>query len=279
MQAACALLRPCHSHLPRRPRAHPEKHSLTQEQPARPSRARRPAPSVPRHPRHPCVEKRKRLKPLEALRAARTTPTRASRPPAPPCDPLAVSSAVCAPVPVAVSNPYPSSASVGFRSSGSPFPRPPLPPVAFPSQPPPLVAIRLFAPAAPFASRHRFPPVPLAPHVPPTRARRPSSGYLPLLPLHRSSSARLFLRATSHALRPCRTDRTPAKRPANNEPGEHSLCVHLRRTRSKKKGSVSAPPPRMTRVSVQPQRINLAFPPYRSGPAPLRPTASRQRPP
>lgn len=60
---------------------------------------------------------------------------------------------------------------------------------------------------------------------------------------------------------------------------EHSLCMRLRRTRSKKKGSVSAPPPRMTRVSVQPQRVNPASPSVRSVPTPLHPTASRQRPP
>lgn len=60
---------------------------------------------------------------------------------------------------------------------------------------------------------------------------------------------------------------------------EHSLRMRLRRTRSKKKGSVSAPPPRMTRVSVQPQRVNPASPSVRSVPTPLHPTASRRRPP
>ena len=110
--------------LPRRPHIHSEKLRLTQEQPARPVQRPPPGPFRPEDVPPPLHEKEAREAARGAPRA-RTTPTRGPRPPAPPCDPLAVSSTVCAPVPAAASGPYPSSASVGFRSSG--FPRPPLP--------------------------------------------------------------------------------------------------------------------------------------------------------
>lgn len=90
------------------------------------------------------------------------------------------------------------------------------------------------APAAPFALRRRFPPIPLLSLVRPSRARFPSSGSLRLLPLpaRPPASARLFLRATSHDLRPCRTARAlgEASKQRTSEP---SLRVRLRRTRSK----------------------------------------------
>ena len=167
------------------PPAHPSRKAAPHVREA--ARSSRPTPDARllpprRHPAAPAWEE-KREKPLEALRAARTTSTRTPRPPAPPCNPLAVSAPVCAPVPADASTLYPSSASVGFRSSGSPSPRPTLPPFAFPSQPPPLVGFVPLRPQRPLASRHRFPPVPLVPLVRPSRARRPSSGCLPPPPL------------------------------------------------------------------------------------------------
>lgn len=114
------------------------------------------------------------------------------RPPAPPCDPLAVSVVVWAPVPAATSDP-----------------RPPLPPFAFSSQPPPLVGLAPSRPQRPLAS------------PPPASASRASRTFLPRatplfrlsaassrFPLHPPASARLFLRAIPHAHRPCRTDRS-----------------------------------------------------------------------
>ena len=69
------------------------------------------------------------------------------------------------------------------------------------------------------------------------------------------------------------------KRPANNEQvNPHFVCVSDAHARSRK-GSVSAPPPRTTRVSVRPQRITRASPCRPPSPSPLHPTASRRRPP
>lgn len=168
---------------------------------------------------------------------------------------------------VAVSGPYLCSSSVGFRSSAPPFPRPPLPPFA----PLPLVSFAPSRPQRPFASRHRLPPIPLAPLF-----------WLyasPRFPLHSPLSARLFLRAILYALRPCRINRSPRKgMPTTNLVNPHFVCVSDAHARSRK-GSVSAPPPRMTRVSVRPQRVTRASPCRPFSPSPFRPTASRQRPP
>lgn len=101
-----------------------------------------------------------------------------------------------------------------------PFPRPPLPPAAFPSQPPPLVGVAPSRPQRPLASRH---------HSPRSLSRLSYSlpratplFWLPAassrFPLHPPGSARLFLRAASHTLHPCRTDRSPGKgRPTTNK--------------------------------------------------------------
>ena len=195
------------------PPAHPSRKAAPHVREA--ARSSRPTPDARllpprRHPAAPAWEE-KREKPLEALRAARTTSTRTPRPPAPPCNPLAVSAPVCAPVPADASTPYPSSASVGFRSSGSPSPRPTLPPFAFPSQPPPLVG---FVPLCPQRPSHRAIAsrrcLSCPSYVPPARdAPLPAACRLLPFLLHPSASARLFLRAVTHALRPCRTDRSP----------------------------------------------------------------------
>lgn len=72
--------------------------------------------------------------------------------------------------------------------------------------------LRPFAPAAPRASRHCFPPVPLLPLVLPARdTPLPAACRLLPLPAHPSCPRRLFLRAASHVLRPCRTARAPGK--------------------------------------------------------------------
>ena len=171
--------------LPRRPRIHPEKQRLMQEQSARsprPSPDARPLPSRerPTTPARKCESARSRSR-----RSAPPEPLfpGASRSPAPPCDPLAVSAAVCATVPAAASGPYPSSASVGFRSSG--FPRPPLPPFAFPSRPQrPLhrvIASRrcLSCPRAPSRARRPLPVaclLPLPARPPNLRPPLPTSG-------------------------------------------------------------------------------------------------------
>ena len=207
-------LDPCRSHATatslHRPRVTPRKQRL--------QRPRLPAHPIPRPTLDPILPANT-PPPLRGKRSVRSHSRRfaqpepllheAPGPPAPPCDPLAVSATVCAPVPAAVSKPHPSSSSSGFRSSGSSFPRPPLPPFAFPSQPPPLVGVVLSRPQHLLASRHRLPPVPVMPLVLPAR-RLLSSGCLPL-PATPTASARLFLRAILYVLRPCRTDRSLGK--------------------------------------------------------------------
>lgn len=207
-------LDPCRSHATatslHRPRVTPRKQRL--------QRPRLPAHPIPRPTLDPILSANT-PPPLRGKRSVRSHSRRfaqpkpllheAPGPPAPPCDPLAVSATVCAPVPAAVSKPHPSSSSSGFRSSGSLFPRPPLPPFAFPSQPPPLVGVVLSRPQHLLASRHRLPPVPVMPLVLPAR-RLLSSGCLPL-PANPTASARLFLRAILYVLRPCRTDRSLGK--------------------------------------------------------------------
>ena len=129
-------------------------------------------------------------------------------------------------------------------------------------------------------TRRLRPFAPAAPLVLLSRARRPSSGCLPPPPASaRSSPARLFLRAASHPLRPCRTDRSPGKGvQATNPVNAHFVCVSDSHARSRK-GSVTAPPPRLTLLSVEPQRVTRASPCRPPSPSPSRPTASRQRPP
>lgn len=181
VQAACALLHPCHRTLTARaptPKSFPHAGAACSPRPAPDAR-----PLPPRE--HPAAPARKsETARSRSRRSAQPEPLLPwiPRPPAPPCDPLAVSATVCAPVPAAVSKPHPSSSSNGFRSSGSSFPRPPLPPFAFPSQPPPLVGVVLSRPQHLLASRHRLPPVPVMPLVLPTRdSPRPTAcRFLPL---------------------------------------------------------------------------------------------------
>lgn len=146
------------------------------------------------------------------------------------------------------------------------LPLPPLPPFA-PAAPPRTASPHpAGASRAPRTSLPRATPLFRLPAAPPA-SRSPSS------------SARLFLRAISHALRPCRTDRSPGKGvQAMNPVNAHFVCVSDAHARSRK-GSVTAPPPRMTRVSVEPQRVTHASPCRPSSPSPFRPTASPQRPP
>ena len=137
------------------------------------------------------------------------------------------------------------------------------------------------APAAYLASLQRFPSVPLVPLVPLSRARLPSSGYLPPPPL---PAPPIRLRSPLHTSSPLRSPPVPhqpitAKRHPKNEPSEPSLMVRLRRTRSKTKGSVSATPPRLTLLSIEPQRVTPSSPSRPPSPSPLHPTASRRRPP
>lgn len=280
VQAACVLLRPCHSHRPHRPRAHPEKPPSRRSCPLTPSRARRPTPSIPRTSRRPCAEKRKHLKPLDALRAARTTPTRTPRPPSPPCDPLAVSATLCAPLPVAVSGQPPSSTSVGFQSSGSPFPRPPLPPVTIPSQPPRSYVSPLRARSAPshrVITSRRYLSRPS--YLPPARdAPLPAVCLLPLPA--RPSCPRPPLPTSNLSHSPPVPHRPDTREKASQQrTSEPSLRVRLRRTRTKQKGERLRSPPRTTRVSVEPQRVTRASPCRPPSPSPFRPTVSRQRPP
>lgn len=162
-----------------------------------------------------------------------------------------MSAPVCALLLATPSCPHPSPASVGFRSSGSPSPRPTLPPFAFPSQPPPLVG---FVPSRPQRPSHRA----IASRrclscpscVPPARDT-PLRAACRLLPL---PAPRTLLRPPLPTSDPSRSPPVPhrpinGKRPANNEQvNPHFVCVSDAHARSRK-GSVSAPPPRTTRVS------------------------------
>lgn len=106
----------------------------------------------------------------------------------------------------------------------------------------------------------------------PVPARRlPSSGFLRFHPS-------LHTKGYPSTLRPDHTTRAPEK-PFEHRNSEHSLCVRPRRARSKKKGSVLHYPSSFLVLSVKHLLVSLAFPPYRSGPSPLQPTASRRRPP
>lgn len=140
---------------------------------------------------HSCAEKRKRAKPLEALHTTRTTPPRdpktARSTLRPPCN---VRHGMHPGVP-SVSTPYPCSASVGFLSSGSPFPRPQHPAHRFTASRQSLSSLSYSHPRATLLFR-----------LPAASSR---------FPLHPSASARLFLRAASHALRPFRIDRSSGK--------------------------------------------------------------------
>lgn len=195
-----------------------------------PSRAR---PAAPAQESESAQSRSRRFAQPEPL------PPGAPRPPAAPCDPLAVSAALCAPWPAAASNPYPSSASADFRSSGSPFPHPPLQPVAFPSQPPSLVGFTPSRPQPPriapslhaIASRRSL----SRPSYSPSARDAPLPAACRLLPLPAPPSCARPPLPTSGLSRSPPVPHRPntGERCPGNEPSEYSLRVRLRRTRSK----------------------------------------------
>lgn len=180
-------LNPTSETLPHRPRVHPEKHRLTQEPPAHPVPRPTPAPFRPANTPPPLRGKRKRKKPLEALRAAQPLRPGARRPPAAPCNPLAVSATVNAPVPATVPGPPPFFLLRRLSELGIPIPAPAPSARRLPFATAPLVGAAPSRPQRPLALRHLLPPVSLAPLVPASRARHPSSGCLPPPPAFRST--------------------------------------------------------------------------------------------
>lgn len=270
---------PATAPLPRRRASIPKSSASRRSCPLAPSRARRPPPSAPRTPRRPCAEKQNRAKPLEALRAARTTPPldpKTARTPLRP--PRSVRHGV-RPAARCRIRPVPFFRLRRLSELGSPVPAPAPFALRHPFATPPLVG---FAPSRPqhpahhvIASRRCLSCPSYSPRAPPLFRLPAASSRFPLthpaparLPYERPLT--FFARAVLHEHQ---------EKACQQRTSEPSLRMRLRRTRSKKKGSVSAPPPRMTRVSVQPQRVNPASPSVRSVPTPLHPTASRQRPP
>lgn len=146
-----------------------------------------PGPFRPANTPPPLRGKRKRKKPLEALRAAQPLRPGARRPPAAPCNPLAVSATVNAPVPATVPGPPPFFLLRRLSELGIPIPAPAPSARRLPFATAPLVGAAPSRPQRPLALRHLLPPVSLAPLVPASRARHPSSGCLPPPPAFRST--------------------------------------------------------------------------------------------
>ena len=204
--------------------------------PARPSRARRQPPSFMRTPRRPCADKRKRLKSLKALRAARTTP---------PQGPKTALTALRSPR----SGRHGVRPSTRCRVQTAPFfllqrlselgilvPAPAPSSLRLPFATPAARRLRPFAPA----SRHRFPPVPLAPLILPSRARLPSPVACRLLPLPaRPPSLRPPL-PTSGLSRSPPVPHLPitGEKPPNHEQvNPHFVCVSDAHARNRKGAS------------------------------------------
>lgn len=199
---------------------------------------------------------------LEADRGAsrnlKHSDTGSRRPPVASCDPLAVS------------RPRLHSSSVGFRRFGVPHP---------PLQPP-ASSLRNHTTARrthPFASV-----APLSGSIGSIGASAPRATPLFRLPaassrftLFPSASTHPLIRRVTRAISALSIRREHWKGRSSIETKNTHFVVHAQ----KQEGQRFRCPSCLTLLSIQPQRINLAFPPYRSVPTPLHPTASRQRPP
>lgn len=93
------------------------------------------------------------------------------------------------------------------------------------------------------------------------------------------ASARLFIRAVTPTLS-TRTVRREHRKSRSSIERTNTHFVSVTDTHARKrKATISRYPSSFPVLSVKRRRVSLAFPPYRSDPSPLHPTASRRRPP
>lgn len=213
----------------------------------------------------------------QGLRAARTTPTRGPKTARtalrPPCN---VRSGVRPGARCSV-RPVPFFRLRRLSELGSPVPAPAPSSLRLPFAIPAARRLRPFAPA----SRHRFPPdLSRLSYFPPLRDS-PLPVACRLLPLPAPlTSLRPPLPTSGLSRSPpvLHQPITGKRRPNNEQVNSHFVCVSDAHARNRK-GSVSAPPPRLTLLSVEPQRVTRASPSRPPSPTPSRPVVSRQTPP